>query len=148
MRDAFLGSSSFVLPNGRNVDSSIIQRAHECDGVSMDILWRGSVSFFEGTVYLPISRICFERDMRQRSWFTRRTTILKRYASSLVRDWVIYGDGSERMFYDMAGDYVRQITETALSLGEKPPFDNTLIKYCDHILPKDAIKENMMIIHE
>ena len=146
MREAFLGSSFFVLPNGRCIDSGVIRRAHQCDAVSMDILWRGSVSFFAGTTYSQISRICFERDMRQNSWFTRTMTASKRYATLLVRDWVLYGDGSERMFYDMANDYVRQITEKALLLGEKPPFDNTLVEYCGRILPKGTINENERMI--
>lgn len=142
MSDAFLGSSLFVLPNGKQITCDIIRKAHDGDAVCMNVLWRGAVAFFEGTAYTSISRICFERDIRQKKWFTRPTTMSKRYASLFVRDWVLYGDGSEQMLYDMAHDYTRHITETALSFGEYPPFDNKLTKFCGHILPRGILAQD------
>ena len=148
MSDAFLGSSLIALPNGNPITCDILSRAHAGDVVCMTILWRGAVAFFKGTVYTSMSRICFERDIRQKKWFTSTVSISKRYASLLVRDWVLYGDGSERMLYDMAHDYTRHIVETALLLGEYPPFDNKLVRCCGHILPQGITQDTdrLMVI--
>lgn len=90
MSDAFLGSSLIALPNGNPITCDIIGKAHAGDVACMAILWRGAVAFFKGTAYTSMSRICFERDIRQKKWFTSTVSISKRYASLFVRDWVLY----------------------------------------------------------
>ena len=142
MRDAFLGSKSLVFPNGRPITPDIIFKAQKCDIVSMSVLQRSVVAFFEGTIYRSLLRLCFERDILQKKWCTIPTAMSKRYSALLIRDWVLYGDGSEQAFHDMAADYARNIIETALSFGKYPSFDTTLKKYHGCMLPAGIIPKN------
>ena len=142
MRDAFLGSKLFMFPNGKPITPDIIFSAQKCDIVSMSVLQRSVVAFFEGTIYQSLSRLGHERDMLQKRWFSTPTTMAKHYSALLMRDWVLYGDGSEQAFHDMAADYTRNIIEAALSFGESPSFDRTLKKYHGHILPVGIIPKN------